>query len=80
MVAWSDVRPGDLALYDFPGESPGTADHIGIVSSIDNRVSGLFTAAEGNTSDAGSQDNGGAVLMKARSKTLVQVFVRVSTI
>lgn len=78
IVHWQDVRPGDLALYDWPGESPGTADHIGIVDRIVNRTSGTFTAAEGNTSAAGSQDNGGAVLMKERNTSVVQAFVRVT--
>jgi len=80
VVPWSDVRPGDLALYDFPGESPGTADHIGFVDKIINRTSGTFQAVEGNTSQTGSQDNGGAVLFKQRQTSLVQVFVRVSAV
>lgn len=80
VVSWSDVRAGDLALYDFPGESPGTADHIGIVDKITNRTSGSFQAVEGNTSDGGSQDNGGAVLVKQRTTSLVQVFVRVTAV
>ena len=80
VVSWSDVRPGDLALYDWPGESSGTADHIGIVDKVTNRTSGTFQAIEGNTSATGSQDNGGAVLRKQRTTSLVQVFVRVSTV
>lgn len=80
VVAWSDVRPGDLVLFDWPGESPGTADHIGIVSKVINRTSGLFETVEGNTSNGGSQDNGGAVLVKQRQTSLVQVFVRVSAV
>lgn len=56
-----DFRPGDVLLYDFEGD--GSVDHTGICESV--RETSL-TAIEGNTSDGGSQDNGGAVLRKIR--------------
>lgn len=55
------LRPGDVVIYDFPGGA--ATDHCGIVVS----VSGDGVAAiEGNTSEAGSQSNGGRVCRKTR--------------
>lgn len=67
-----------LACYDWPGESPGVADHVGFVSKVVNASS--FEAIEGNTtsSASGSQSNGGEVCRKVRSPVDVQAFVLVS--
>ena len=57
----SGFQPGDVVIYDFPGGA--ATDHCGIVVS----VSGDGVAAiEGNTSEAGSQSNGGRVCRKTR--------------
>lgn len=57
--------PGDIVLYDFDG---GTADHVGIVEVA--QANGV-DAIEGNTSLNRSQDNGGAVLRRYRSNSLI---------
>lgn len=61
--ATATPAPGDLAFFDFPGGQ--TTDHVGIV--IKDNGDGTVTTIEGNTSDAGSQNNGGAVLQKIRA-------------
>lgn len=61
--ATATPAPGDLAFFDFPGGKK--TDHVGIV--IKDNGDGTVTTVEGNTSDAGSQNNGGAVLQKIRA-------------
>lgn len=56
-----DFRPGDVVIYDFPGGA--ATDHTGIVERV--TASGVV-AIEGNTSQAGSQSNGGQVCRKNR--------------
>ena len=58
-----DFLPGDVVIYDFSGS--GSTDHTGIVERI---TSTGVTAIEGNTSQAGSQSNGGEVCRKHRSR------------
>ena len=55
-------KPGDVVIYDFPGGA--ATDHCGIVETElpDYGVQ----AVEGNTSQAGSQSNGGMVCRKNR--------------
>jgi hypothetical protein len=67
-----------LACYDWPGETPGIADHIGFVKDVVDSTN--FHAIEGNTSpsSAGSQSNGGEVCLKLRPKSDVQAFVLVT--
>ena len=57
----------DIVIYNF--------GHTGILESA---AAGTVTVVEGNTSAgaAGSQDNGGGVFTRTRSKTLVQAFIR----
>lgn len=57
-----DYRPGDVVIYDFPGGAD--TDHTGIIESV--TASGVV-AIEGNTSQAGSQSNGGQVCRKTRT-------------
>lgn len=54
-------RPGDVVIYDFPGGA--ATDHTGIIERV--TASGVV-AIEGNTSQAGSQSNGGEVCRKTR--------------
>lgn len=54
-------RPGDVVIYDFPGGA--ATDHTGIIEGV--TASGVV-AIEGNTSQAGSQSNGGQVCRKTR--------------
>ena len=56
-----DLQPGDVVIYDFPGGAD--TDHCGIVEQV--TASGIV-AIEGNTSEAGSQSNGGMVCRKKR--------------
>ena len=60
-------KPGDIIIYNF--------GHTGFVESVG---SGTITAIEGNTSagEAGSQDNGGGVFRRTRSKKLVTAYIR----
>lgn len=60
--------PGDVAFYKFDTNKRWT-NHTGVVQD----VLGLndINAYEGNTSDKGSQDNGGAVLLKHRTSNIV---------
>nr|WP_325216850.1 CHAP domain-containing protein [uncultured Oscillibacter sp.] len=66
-----DYRPGDVVIYDFPGGA--ATDHTGIIESV--TVSGVV-AIEGNTSQAGSQSNGGQVCRKSRKYNLIVGAVR----
>ena len=63
----NDAEPGDIAIYDF--------GHTGIVESVQEDT---ITAIEGNTSPgtSGSQNNGGGVYRRKRSKVLVTAFIR----
>ena len=56
-----DYRPGDVVIYDFPGGAD--TDHCGIVEKV---TAAGVVAIEGNTSEAGSQSNGGMVCRKER--------------
>lgn len=60
-------RPGDIIIYSF--------GHTGMVESA---AAGTVTAIEGNTSagDGGSQDNGGGVFRRTRSRSLVKAYIR----
>ena len=58
-----DFQPGDVVIYDFSGKQT-TTEHCGIVEVVlpDYGVQ----AIEGNTSQSGSQSNGGMVCRKNR--------------
>jgi hypothetical protein len=64
-----------LACFDWPGESPGTADHVGFaVSGVAG--DGSFHTIEGNTA-LGNDSNGGEVMRRIRYAGTVQAFVEV---
>lgn len=67
-----DFRPGDVVIYDFPGGA--ATDHCGIVECElpDYGVQ----AIEGNTSESGSQSNGGQVCRKNRPMKYIVGAVR----
>ena len=67
----SGLRPGDVVIYDFPGGA--AADHCGIVERV---TAGGVAAIEGNTSQAGSQSNGGQVCRKTRPNSQIVGAVR----
>jgi hypothetical protein len=57
----SQPEPGDIVCYQY------NDGHIGIFEKWLDRPRGTFQTIEGNTSDGGSQDNGGAVMRRRRS-------------
>lgn len=65
-------QPGDVVIYDFSGKKAVT-EHTGIVESIP--ANGVVSI-EGNTSEAGSQSNGGMVCRKIRRSGLIVGAVR----
>lgn len=67
----SGLRAGDVVIYDFPGGA--ATDHCGIVERV--TASGVV-AIEGNTSQAGSQSNGGMVCRKERPNSQIVGAVR----
>jgi hypothetical protein len=65
-------EPGDIVVYHH-GQG-----HVGIFRRWISQSDGTFEAVEGNTSVHGSQDNGGAVLVRTRHLSWAPtVFVRV---
>lgn len=72
-VETSDMAPGDLVFYNWThGPKGTTANHVGIVESVDGKS---FTAIEGNTSQT-SDDNGGAVMRRLRKQNVVLAVAR----
>ncbi|MEY8389141.1 CHAP domain-containing protein [Oscillospiraceae bacterium 38-13] len=67
----ADYRPGDVVIYDFP--DGGAVDHTGIIEKV---TPSHVTAIEGNTSQSGSQSNGGMVCRKTRPVSLIAGAVR----
>ena len=67
-------RPGDIAYFDFPDSLP-RIQHVGFVESVNGSV---IVTIEGNTSGgtSGSQDNGGGVFRRERSRSLIVGFGR----
>ena len=63
-------KKGDLCLMDF---GKGRASHIGIVEKKNSN--GTYTVIEGNTSTT-SNDNGGAVMRRIRSGSVIRGFAR----
>lgn len=66
-----EFRPGDVVIYDFPGGA--ATDHTGIIERV---TADCVVAIEGNTSQAGSQSNGGQVCRKARPYSQIVGAVR----
>lgn len=54
-------KPVDVVIYDFPGGA--ATDHTGIIEKV---TPGGVVAIEGNTSQTGSQSDGGMVCRKTR--------------
>jgi peptidoglycan hydrolase-like protein with peptidoglycan-binding domain len=68
----SDPKPGDLVLYDW--DRDGVADHVGLFERW--RSFSEFDAIEGNTA-VGNDSNGGEVMRRTRTRSLVIAFVHV---
>lgn len=75
IVPFSQAKPGDLAVMNFPGGS-SIADHVGMV--IAAASNGRVKTREGNTSSgtSGSQSNGGGVYERTRYTSEVAAIVR----
>ena len=73
LVPVGEAREGDIVFFQF--DQDAEPDHVGIVTKNWKRKSVLVTV-EGNTSDKGSQANGGAVYAKKRAYSLVMAVVR----
>ena len=71
LVEEGRCRPGDVVIYDFPGGAP--TDHTGVIERI---LPVGVVAIEGNTSQAGSQSNGGMVCRKTRPYSQIVGVVR----
>lgn len=71
MWVTGNYQPGDVLIYDFPGNSVKT-DHCGILETV---KSGYVVAIEGNTG-AGNDANGGQVMRRTRKASLVLGAVR----
>lgn len=67
----SNPQPGDIVLFDWDGD--GWSDHTGIFNQWIKKGE-TFTAWEGNTSPT-NNSNGGQVLLRTRSVTVVKAFV-----
>ena len=73
LVPVGEAREGDIVFFQF--DKDAEPDHVGIVTKNMKRLKTLRTV-EGNTSDKGSQANGGAVYAKKRPYSLVMAVVR----
>jgi hypothetical protein len=75
-VSLGEARPGDFVYFKWPGVSGAICDHVGIFLALGKSA---VTCVEGNTSpdNAGSQNNGGGVYKRTRSRGLVAGAVRV---
>lgn len=68
LVPVGEAQEGDIVFFQFDDDAQ--PDHVGIVTKNMKRIKTLKTV-EGNTSDKGSQSNGGKVYAKKRSYSLV---------
>jgi hypothetical protein len=65
-------QPGDLVCFDWEGN--GVADHVGLFARwVDGNN---FESVEGNTSTS-NNSNGGEVMRRNRSRSMVRAFVHV---
>jgi hypothetical protein len=74
-VKAAEAQPGDFVFYKWPGVSHDPCDHVGVL--IEMKATTVLDV-EGNTSpgNGGSQNNGGGVFVRERSKSLVVGYVR----
>lgn len=66
-IPLSQAQPGDMVFFKWPGLSSARCDHVGILISM---TATTVTCIEGNTSLT-SQNNGGQVMIRTRSRSLV---------
>ena len=70
-------QQGDIVLYDWKGD--GHCDHTGIFDKWKDKTKKTFFAWEGNT-EMGNDSDGGKVMRRERSVTLVKAFVSPKTL
>lgn len=73
-VPYAKAKKGDIVLFDF--NHNGTSDHIGLIYKV---ADGKIYTVEGNTSEEGSKgsdNNGGMVAKRTRTKSTVNYIVR----
>lgn len=70
LIPVADLQYGDKVYFDFDG---GGVDHVGRFLRWSG---GRIVSVDGNTSASGSQNNGGAMLVRDRPKALVVCGVR----
>ena len=75
-VPVSDVQPGDIVILNFHGTQD--TEHCGLVTCVYDSDDGIrfVDTVEGNTSKAGSQDNGGMVCEKTRYPSQIVAICR----
>jgi hypothetical protein len=78
VVGKNRVRRGDAVCLRFSPNSPG--DHVELFDRWIDKRRGDFATKGGNTSKAGSQDNGGAVCSQIRNTAQVVAFVRMGRV
>jgi hypothetical protein len=68
-ISLDDADPGDFVFFKWPGVSNFSCDHVGVLIA---KTAATVTCVEGNTSssNAGSQNNGGGVFIRTRSRSL----------
>jgi len=69
-----DPKPGDIVFFKFDKDSKYEAQHVGLVSDISQWPKSI-KSIEGNTSVT-SNDNGGSVMERVRSKSVIVAFAR----
>jgi hypothetical protein len=74
LAVTTEPKPGDLACFDW--QKDGTPDHVGLFVKWKNKNQGAFVCCEGNTG-IGNDSNGGAVMMRDRSRAQVRAFIHV---
>ena len=72
---WIENKPqiGDLCFMDFPHDGVDRISHIGIVAKV---LGNAVVLIEGNTSGTGDQRNGGMVMIKTRTKSVIVGYAR----
>lgn len=71
LVAPNKARKGDMVLFNF-----GSSDPVQHVGRLLEPPGTNVTTVDGNTSSGGSQDRGGAVLVRTRPSSTVVAYVR----
>lgn len=69
----ADLQPGDIVVFQF-----GAQNHVGIVEARSPRGRVDFQTIEANTSPSSSNNEGGGVYRRTRSRNLIRAVVRIT--